>query len=129
MSRELDNSIRAHIDELSRLADKYVDERRSVSVAGYLPGAEKRALLQQIAWEATLQVQEELVKSDETASRATYRLNAFRVFTALIRAELPILLDMDEMFLDDLIEEVRKSNQEPKQGLEDLKRDVAFGLR
>jgi hypothetical protein len=93
----------------------------TVWVAGALPSKEKRDQLEQIAWES-VKAAEEFTKSEEAAKNAKARQKALLVLASLMRTEEAILMDRDEAYVDDLLEQLDNRREEMKEATEQLKK-------
>jgi hypothetical protein len=100
-----------HLREFSRLVKQFtLTYRQQVAIAdGELPGSQKRSQLERIAWRAVEEAAE-YTKSEDAAENAKARLLALRVPSSLLRAELAILRDQDDAFIEDLLEKLDESN-------------------
>jgi hypothetical protein len=99
-----------HLREFLRIVDEWIRLYRSVGIAG-LPGAERRAQLEKIMWQA-LQEVVEYSKSEEAAKNAEERLRVMELLNHAVRAELAVLHEQDAAYVDDLIEELKKGMEE-----------------
>jgi hypothetical protein len=99
-----------HLREFLDAVDEWIRTYRSVGIAG-LPGAERRAQLEKIMWQA-LQEVVEYSKSEEAAKNAEERLRVMKLLNHAVRAELAVLHEQDAAYVDDLIEELKKGMEE-----------------
>jgi hypothetical protein len=99
-----------HLQEFLDAVDEWIRMYRSVGIAG-LPGAERRAQLEKIMWQA-LQEVVEYSKSEEAAKNAEERLRVMKLLNHAVRAELAVLHEQDAAYVDDLIEELKKGMEE-----------------
>ena len=93
-----------HLQEFIRMVEEWIGLYRSVGIAG-LPGAERRAELEKIMWQA-LQEIVEYSKSEEAAKNAEERRRVMELLNHAVRAELAVLHEQDYFYVEDLIEEL-----------------------
>jgi hypothetical protein len=105
-----------HLQEFLDAVDEWIRTYRSVGIAG-LPGAERRAQLEKIMWQA-LQEVVEYSKSEEAAKNAEERLRVMKLLNHAVRAELAVLHEQDAAYVEDLIKELKK-------GMEEIKKEMA----
>jgi hypothetical protein len=106
-----------HLQEFLDAVDEWIRLYRSVGIAG-LPGAERRAQLEKIMWQA-LQEVVEYSKSEEAAKNAEERRRVMELLNHAVRAELAVLHEQDAAYVDDLIEELKKRMKEYEKGKAD----------
>ena len=99
-----------HLQEFLDAVDEWIRLYRSVGIAG-LPGAERRAQLEKIMWQA-LQEVVDYSKSEEAAKNAEERRRVMELLNHAVRAELAVLHEQDAAYVDDLIEELKKRMEE-----------------
>jgi len=96
-----------HLQEFLRKVDDWIRLYRSVGIAG-LPGTERRAQLEKIMWQA-LQEIVEYSKSEKAAKNAEERRLVMELLNHAVRAELAVLHEQDNFYVEDLIEELEAS--------------------
>lgn len=94
-----------HLQEFIRKVDEWIRLYRSVGIAIELPGTERRAQLEKIMWQA-LQEIVEYSKSEEAAKNAEERRRVMELLNHAVRAELAVLHEQDNFYIEDLIEEL-----------------------
>jgi len=112
-----------HLEAFYNHTEEYGEVWRGMTVwvAGALPSKEKRDQLEQIAWES-VKAAEEFTKSEEAAKNAKARQKALLVLASLMRTEEAILMDRDEAYVDDLLEQLDNRREEMKEATEQLKK-------
>jgi hypothetical protein len=76
-----------------------------VTVAGGLPGKERRAELERLTWEAVKKAHE-FIQTEEAAKNAKHRMLAIQAIALITRAEEEILADMDKAEVDQIVERI-----------------------
>jgi hypothetical protein len=105
-----------HLQEFLRKVDEWIRLYRSVGIAG-LPGAERRAQLEKIMWQALQQIVE-YSKSEEAAKNAEERRRVMELLNHAVRAELAVLHEQDNFYVEDFIEELEASMKKYKEKAE-----------
>jgi len=97
-----------HLQEFIRKVDEWIRLYRSVGIVGALPGTDRRAQLEKIMWQA-LQEIVEYSKSEKAAKNAEERRRVMELLNHAVRAELAVLHEQDNFYVEDLIEELEAS--------------------
>ncbi len=106
-----------HLQEFLDAVDEWIRTYRSVGIVG-LPGAERRAQLEKIMWQA-LQEVVEYSKSEEAARNAGERLRVMKLLSNAVRAELAVLHEQDAAYIEDLLEELKREMEKLKKRMGD----------
>jgi hypothetical protein len=96
--------------QLNELVNEYVLIHRGLGIAG-LPAKPKRDQLEELAW----RILNEAIgfkESEEAAQNARARLRVMQVVSNLMRVHLAILHEQDAAAVDELIDELKKGQQE-----------------
>jgi len=103
-----------HLQEFIRIVEEWISLYRSVGVAGRLPGAERRAELEKIMWQA-LQEIVEYSKTEEAAKNAEERRQVMELLNHAVRAELAVLHEQDAAYVEELLEGLETLAREYKE--------------
>ena len=96
-----------HLQEFIHKVDEWIRLYHSLGIAG-LPGTERRAQLEKIMWQA-LQEIVEYSKSEKAAKNAEERRRVMELLNHAVRAELAVLHEQDNFYVEDFIEELEAS--------------------